>query len=514
MSQEPGSAGTDRSAWALGLEPAGVWQEFAALTAIPRRSKQEASVRAHVVERLEALGLTPRIDAVGNVVADVPGSSHAEGAATVVLQAHLDMVCEADGSAATDPAVDGVFPVLADGWVQAPGTTLGADDGIGVAVALALATEARDGAAAGNEVPRPPLQLLFTVDEEEDFTGAAGVGPELVTGRILLNLDSEAEREVIIGSVGGSRVLLRVPTHGQPAMPDSAAVELRVSGLQGGHSGQQIDENLMNALKALGYTLAMTADELASTPSRLGIAELAGGRADNAIPREARALLLVDERGRATLERVAADVRSRVRGWRTGADDDAEIEVVEMQEEAPTRVWSDAAARTVIDLLVALPSGVIAVDETLTGVVRTSTNLGVAYVDGDELVLVSAPRSSREVDLDALHVRYASLARLAGVRAVVTSEYPAWQPDFQSSLLDAVRAVYLEVHGREPNVTAVHAGLEVGEIAAHLPGLVGVSIGPNVEGAHGPHERLEVDSVGRFYDLVRKILARLAVPVG
>jgi dipeptidase D len=285
-----------------------------------------------------------------------------------------------------------------------------------------------------------------------------------------------------------------------------------VSGLKGGHSGQQIDDNLMNAVKALGYVLALATDELAAdaAASQLRIADLSGGRADNAIPREARALLLVNEQARTTLERVAADVQGRVRAWREGGDVGAVIEVVGVPDPSPRRVMSPDSARLVVDLLVALPSGVLSMDEQLSGIVRTSTNLGVVHIEEDEAVLVSAPRSSRRADLDAMHARYASFARLGGGRAIVTSEYPAWQPDFQSALLDVVRAAHLEVHGREPHVTAVHAGLEAGEIAAHLPGLVAVSIGPTIEGAHSPKERLDVASVGRFYEVVRRTLARLA----
>ena len=423
------------------------------------------------------------------------------------------MVCEADAGTGTDPAVDGVFPVAADGWVQAPGTTLGADDGIGVAVALAIAAESASDAAGIERPPLPPLQLLFTVDEEEDFSGAAGVDPRLVTGRILLNLDSEQEHEVIIGSAGGSRVFVRIPTEWEAAPVESEHALLRVSGLTGGHSGQQIDDNLMNAIKALGYVLALAAHELgADAATHLRIAELSGGRADNAIPREARAVLLLDELGRTTLDRVATEVQERVRAWRAGADDDAVIEVVGANDPPPTRVMSPDAALRLVDLLVTLPSGVLSMDERLSGIVRTSTNLGVAYIEDDDVVLVSAPRSSRQADLDALHARYASFARLCGGRVIVTSEYPAWQPDFESPLLDVVRAAHLEVHGREPHVTAVHAGLEAGEIAAHLPGLVAVSIGPTVEGAHSPKERLDIASVGRFYEVVRRTLARLAEP--
>ncbi|HEX5088157.1 MAG TPA: M20/M25/M40 family metallo-hydrolase, partial [Nocardioides sp.] len=234
--------------------------------------------------------------------------------------------------------------------------------------------------------------------------------------------------------------------------------------------------------------------------------------ADNAIPREAEAVVLVDERGRARLEHLAADVQGRVRGWREGADDEARIEVLAPQAPRPERVLSAAAAFRVIDLLVTLPSGVLSMDERLAGIVRTSTNLGVAYVEDDEVVLVSAPRSSRQPDLDALHARYASFARLGGARVEVVSAYPAWQPESGSHLLDLVRAVHVEVHGQEPHVTAVHAGLEAGEIAAHLPGLDAVSIGPTVEGAHSPGERLDIASVGRFHDVVRRTLARLAEP--
>jgi dipeptidase D len=507
MPEQTARSGPDRLAWAGGLEPASVWTEFAALAAIPRRSKHEELVREHVLDRLAELGLDPTVDRAGNVVAEVPGTE----APTVVLQAHLDMVCEADAGAATDPAIDGVFPAVVDGWVQAPGTTLGADDGIGVAVALAIAAEAVAERPGGGRPPYPPLQLLFTVDEEEDFGGAAGVDPELLTGRILLNLDSEQEHEVIIGSAGGSRVFLRVPCDWEPAPADGDHVLLRVGGLQGGHSGQQIDQNLMNAIKALGYVLVRTAAELGpDAGTHLRIAELSGGRADNAIPREAEAALVVDERARARLEHLAADVQGRVRGWRQGADDEAVIEVVEATDPRPGRVFSPAAAGTIVDLVVTLPSGVQSMDERLPGVVRTSTNLGVAYVEDDEVVLVSAPRSSRQPDLDAIHARYTSFARLGGARTEVTSAYPAWQPDFESALLDVVRAAHVEVHGQEPHVSAVHAGLEAGEIAAHLPGLDAVSIGPTVEGAHSPGERLDIASVGRFHEVVRRTLARLS----
>ena len=243
MSGQTVPGGADRVVWVSGLEPATVWREFAELAALPRRSKEEGLVRAHVLERLGKLGLVARADQVGNVVADVPGSSEAE---TVVLQAHLDMVCEADAGAGTDPAVDGVFPVVADGWVQAPGTTLGADDGIGVAVALAIAAEAASGSAGMERSPLPPLQLLFTVDEEEDFGGAAGVDPRLVTGRLLLNLDSEQEHEVIIGSAGGSRVFVRIPTEWEAAPArergNGAPRERSQGGSLGPADRRQLDE--------------------------------------------------------------------------------------------------------------------------------------------------------------------------------------------------------------------------------------------------------------------------------
>jgi dipeptidase D len=307
---------------------------------------------------------------------------------------------------------------------------------------------------------------------------------------------------------------VRIPTEWEPVPQDGHPLELRVSGLKGGHSGQEIDDNLMNALKALGNVLALTAEELAeNAPEHLCIVDLSGGRADNAIPREARAVLFVDDDGRGALEHIAAEVQERVRGWRDGADDDALIEVIEAHDPTPAHVMSAEAARKAVDLLVALPSGVLSMDERLSGIVRSSTNLGVAYVEEDKLVLVSAPRSSRQADLDAMHARYKSFARLAGGQAIVTSEYPAWQPDFQSALLDVVSTAHAEVHGEQPQVTAVHAGLEAGEIAAHLPGLVAVSIGPTILGAHSPEERLDVSSVERFYELVRRILVRLAEPI-
>ena len=267
----------------------------------------------------------------------------------------------------------------------------------------------------------PPLQLLFTVDEEEDFSGAAGVDPQLVTGRTLLNLDSEQEHEVIIGSAGGSRVFVRIATDWETAPDDSRHAVLRVRSLQGGHSGQQIDDNLTNALKALGYVLALTTEELART-----LRPTSGSPTSLAATRTTRSRVKPRPCCSSTSpaddpERVAAEVQERVRSWRTGADDDAVIEIVGSPDPPPARVMSHDAARKVVDMLVALPSGVLSMDERLPGIVRTSTNLGVAYIEGDDAVLVSAPRSSRQIDLHALHARYASFARLGGGRADVTS---------------------------------------------------------------------------------------------
>ena len=245
-----------------GLEPAIVWREFAGLAALPRRSKEEGLVRAHVLDRLEKLGLDATVDRAGNVVADVPGSP---GAETVILQAHLDMVCEADAGAGTDPAVDGVFPVVADGWVRPPVRRWVPMTGSESRSPLRSRRRPLRTGGRLERSPYPPLQLLFTVDEEEDFSGAAGVDPQLVTGRNLLNLDSEQEHEVIIGSAGGSRVFVRIPTDWEAAPVEGEHAVLRVSGLQGGHSGQQIDDNLINAIKALGYVLALTAEELVGT---------------------------------------------------------------------------------------------------------------------------------------------------------------------------------------------------------------------------------------------------------
>ena len=235
-----------------------------------------------------------------------------------------------------------------------------------MAVALAIAADAVATTRGQAGTARPPLQLLFTVDEEEDFGGAAGVDPQHVTGRVLLNLDSENERDVIIGSAGGSRVFLRLDGDWEPAPDGLDCVELRVHGLAGGHSGQQIDQNLMNALKALAYTVTLAFDQ-DDPVGAVGwrIAEVNGGRADNAIPREARATLLVDTKARAALEAAAARVQREVRAWRAGEDDDAVVELVDGPDAAPSRVMSQAASRRLIDLLVALPSGVVSMDEAL-----------------------------------------------------------------------------------------------------------------------------------------------------
>lgn len=476
------------------LEPRSLWGHFSALCAIPRPSKHEERVVAWVLDIASRHGWEPRRDGVGNIVLPVPATEGLEAAPVVVLQSHLDMVCEKNRDVEHDFMNDPIRPRIEDGWVYATGTTLGADNGIGVAAALAVATDPA--------VRHGPLELLFTLDEETGLTGAQGLDGSLLEGRILVNLDSEEDGKLFVGCAGGADCHLHWPFRPHPAPAGFAPVSLRVAGLRGGHSGLNIHEERGNAIQLLVRTLR--AARKAGIDVR--VAGLQGGAKHNAIPREADASLAIPAGDRARLDEVVRDASSAFRGELAGVDPGLRIELVE-GEKGPTLDTADSDR--LLDLLNAIPHGVLGMSRDVPGLVETSNNLAVVEHEDGEIVVTTSARSSVDSRMYAVVDRVGSLARLAGATAETTNAYPGWKPDLDSRGLRAVRTAWTELYG-EPEVTAVHAGLECGLLGEKVPGLDMISFGPQIEGAHSPDERVRIESVGKFWKALARSLELLA----
>jgi dipeptidase D len=472
-----------------GLAPVAVWRHFAALSRIPRPSGGEQAAAGYVSSLADAHGWERRADARGNLVVRVPATADREDAPVVVLQAHLDMVCE-HGPGARDPAVAGVVPIRDGEWVAASGTTLGADNGIGVALALAAA---EDGA-----VGHGPLELLCTVEEETGLVGVQALDPGLVRGRILLNLDSEEDGVLTIGCAGstGSRIAL-APGRG-PVAPGAPSFRVTVAGAAGGHSGMDAHRGRANAIAVLARLLRETG---------VRVAAIDGGRSRNAIPREAVALVVAPG-GRTDELRAALEGRfERVRARFAGVDDGIALVV----EPAPVdRAWTAEGSQRLLDLLCALPVGVQELSTAFPGLVESSSNLGVVVTEGDAVAVTCQTRSSNAHATELLLATLAAAARLAGATFEITSSYPAWQPDPAAPLLAVARRCHVALFGTEPLVTAVHAGLECGVIGGLIPGMEMLSLGPTVTGAHSPIERVHVTSVERTWQLLGAMLEALS----
>jgi dipeptidase D len=475
-----------------GLEPAGVWNRFAELTAIPRPPKEEEKVRAHVLGWAKRLGLESAVDAEGNVVVRVPASSGRDDAPTVILQSHLDMVCERDPESEYDPRAGRIRVELEGEWVVAPETTLGADNGIGVAAAMAVAEDPA--------VAHGPLELLFTVSEEQGLDGAKALDASFVSGRLLLNLDGRSDHSLTIGCAGSTHTFtrLQLPLGKAPAGYVTLAVGL--SGARGGHSGGDISRGRVNAIKALGRVLGRA-------PLRLACLE--GGVSRNALPREARAVVAIaraDEPAfRAAAERELAAIREQY----AGTDDALALSIEEIDPETTADETTSARA---LALLATLPSGVVAMNATLPGTVETSTSLNVAHTTDGELTLASMTRSANARTLDDVVTGIESAAYLAGAEVELKPSYPPWRPDLDSRLLAVARATFERLFEAAPGLEVVHGGLECAVIGNKLPGVEMLSIGPEIVGPHAPGERLSIPNTQRFYRLLGALLDDLSRP--
>lgn len=474
-----------------GLEPGLLWERFFELTRIARPSKEEGPAREHVLAWAAARSLEAQEDEEGNVIVSVPASPGRDGAPIVVLQSHLDMVCERDPASPFDPQEGRIDVRVEDDWVRADGTTLGADNGIGVAAALAVVDDA--------QVTHGLLELLFTVSEEQGLDGAKALDASLVSGRVLVNLDGTSDEALTVGCAGSDHTLLRVGLAPEPAS-EGLALQVVLSGARGGHSGGDIAAGRVNAIKALARVL-----DAAAADSGLRLASLAGGVSRNAIPRDARAIVVVSDeaRFRAGLEaELAAIVRQHA-----GTDDGL---VLSVEPTVADKAAPAETTRRALDLMAAIPTGVVAMTPSLSGGVETSTSLTTAQTDGGTLTLGSMTRSSNAAALDAMLASMHALARLGRADIEVRRSYAPWEPSLDSHLLTTAKATYARLWEHEPALTVVHGGLECAVLRQKLPGVEMVSIGPEIVGPHAPGEKVRISSTQRFYRLLGALLDDLS----
>ncbi len=479
------------------LEPRSVWGHFSALAAIPRPSGHEERAAEYVDRVAAEHGFEVSRDGAGNRVVRVPATAGREGAPPIVLQGHLDMVCEKNKSVSHDFMRDAIRTRIDGEWVAADGTTLGADNGIGVAAALAAATD--PGVAHG------PLELLFTIDEETGLTGAKELDASLIGGRTLLNLDSEEDGVIYVGCAGGADTHLEFAPDRAGARAGTKPYRLDVGGLRGGHSGLNIHENRGNAVRLAARILAAAIEDGLA----VDLERVAGGDKHNAIPREAEAVFHLDPADEKRLRGVLARQEEGFRTELGGIDDGLEIRLGPATD-ASGRVLASPDRDTLVRALLALPHGVLAMSRDIPGLVETSSNLAAIREHDGSIVVLTSSRSSVMSSLAAVLGQITAVGRLAGADVEVEVGYPGWKPDLDSAVLQVVRTVYGEVWGRPAEVTAIHAGLECGLIGEKIPGIDMVSFGPQIEGAHSPDERVSVPAVARFWDALGRVLDRLS----
>ncbi len=476
----------------INLKPETVWSYFKDISAIPRCSGNEDEVREYILDLAKAHELRARVDGVGNVlVSDEAGSSG--GSPPLVLQAHMDMVCERNSDVDHDFQTDPIRLKEDEGWITAEGTTLGADNGIGMAIALALAT---------GDFDFKPLDYLFTVDEERGLNGAANLDPEFLRADGLINLDSEEFGVFTIGCAGGGKTVIDLPV-AEMERVEGRVMRVSVTGLTGGHSGEDIDRGRANAIKLLGRLLGSPMEGLSPR-----IIEISGGDKHNAIPREGEVVLFVDD-DYSRWKRVLRDRFSTLSGEYEETEPGMKLHLEELSEGGKGRAADEETSRYLLHLIQALPNGVMGYDQRLESTVETSTNLASVRLKDGAYRLTMSSRSSRESKLAQIRRRIELIAESFGGEVTQEEAYPPWQPERGSRLLGRSKEVFEDLYGKAPEVKVTHGGLETGLIGDLVPGLDMISMGPDIESPHSPGERLKIESVRDFWEFLLALLGEL-----
>mgnify|MGYP001026370129 CR=1 FL=1 len=475
----------------INLAPQEVWEQFAALNAVPRPSKKEERVIAFMVDFGKALGLETHTDAVGNVVIRKPATKGMENRKMVTLQSHLDMVHQKNSDTDFIFEHQGIAMHVDGDWVKAKGTTLGADNGLGVAAIMAL--------LKSTEIPHPAIEGLFTIDEETGMSGAFGLQPNFLKGQLLLNLDTEEDDEIDVGCAGGMDVT--AVGHYQEMTPDadSHCFQISVKGLRGGHSGMDIHKGLGNANKIMNRLLYHLDDALS-----IHIGLIHGGGLRNAIPRESVAIVSIGKADRKAFQEVFQEKADQIKEELRIPEPQLEIKLD--KAEKPSGTMPLAVQRSLLKALYGAHNGVYAMSSAMPGLVETSNNVAKVMVEGGHVAINCLTRSSVATAKTDLAHALKAVFELAGLSVTFSGSYPGWQPNPDSEILAIAKKTYQDMFQEEPRVVACHAGLECGILSHHYPEMDMVSFGPTILGAHSPEERASISSVQKFWTFLQAIL--------
>jgi dipeptidase D len=474
-----------------GLQPVLVWKYFAEIARIPRGSKHEEKITKYVLDTAKKLGLSAKADKLGNVVAKKPASPGRERGKSVALQGHLDMVCEKNKGTVHDFSKDPIELVRKGNFLTANGTTLGADNGIAVATNLAIMED--------RSLVHGPLEFVFTIDEETGLTGAAGLEPGFVESHTLMNLDSEEEGAIYVGCSGGRDTIgtWKLATDASPA--GAVAGLLKVTGLKGGHSGLEIDKGRGNATKIANRAVLA----VAALGGRL--ASFEGGDKHNAIPRETEAVIYVPAKQWDAAAAAVAAFQKVAKAELATVEPGLTV-TLEKKGARKGKVLKRALQQKLCQTIAALPHGVLKMSADIPGLVETSTNVAAVHTTGRSLQVVTSQRSSVASELDEACVTVRAIFEMGGAAAHTSDGYPGWKPNLGSAILRTAKATYKSLYGKDPEVKAIHAGLECGIIGERYPGMDMISFGPTLEGVHSPDERIHIDTVPKFWDFLLGIL--------
>ena len=476
------------------LKPARVWHYFGEIMQIPRPSKHEERISAYLVNWGKEHGLETKSDKLGNVLIRKPATKGYEKSPMVCLQAHMDMVCEKNSSKKFDFMKDAIQPVLDGEWLTADGTTLGADDGIGVATILAILED--------KKIQHPALEALITVDEETGLTGAAGLSKSWLKSDILLNFDDEDEGEYCIGCAGGIDTTVEIDYKLVPAPKGCKAFRLHVSGLKGGHSGDDINRGRGCANKLINRILWE-----GTYRHGMRMATIDGGNLRNAIAREAEAVVTVPEKDVRTFKTMVTKMAKAMVFEFRSTEPDLVFELRDV--EMPKKVIDKETQEKLVNVLYACAHGVLAMSREIENFVETSTNLASIKMKGSKIHIATSQRSSVESAKMAAAAKIEATFRMIGAKVSHGDGYPGWTPNPDSRVLKVGVDVYKKMYGKEPVVRAIHAGLECGLIGQKYPNMDMISYGPTLRGVHSPDERIEIKTVEMFWNQTLEILKKL-----
>ncbi len=491
-------------------EPSEFWQYFYEITKIPRCSTHEDKIREYIREEAEKLGYQTEIDAIKNLVVRIPSSRDSGGNKIgVVLQSHMDMVCEKNENIHHDFSIDPLklktIEIDNEKWLTAEGTTLGADNGVGIAYQLAIMKKIHDGSLNFDDLD---LDLFFTVDEERGLSGASQMDKNLISGKYLLNLDSEEDDRFTIGCAGGR--VFRAEVNCEKKLisnPNLRAVKISISGLFGGHSGTDINKNRGNALKILTEIIWKL-----NSNFNILLNSLEGGNLTNAIPREAHAIFFIEQSQKNELETFLEDLIPKIKILYEGTDSNLNISIYLLKDFTDKTTFSKDFQNKLVDLFYLMPNGPISLHPTSVGLVHTSLNFAVVHTLENKIEFKVSTRSLTQYDKDTLFEKLKLLLKTSGldINIEIITLYPSWPPIFDSKLTEISKQVYKNTFNEDVIIQAIHAGLECAFFSHYYPDMEMISLGPDVLGGHSPDERLNIRSVSKIWKFLLALLKNLA----